>query len=224
MKKFIAYYRVSTARQGESGLGLEAQESAVESYLRTHEGELISTFTEIESGRRKTRPQLLEALRECKNRRAGLIIAKLDRLARNAAFLLSIIESSVPVVFCDMPDIPDGAIGKFMITQMAAVAELEAGLISQRTRVALARAKARGVELGANGKKLAKENRAAAEEFAEQLRPVVKRLRNGGARTVIELRDALNAEAVPTARGGKWHVATVHKLLSRLRAQRCGQM
>lgn len=216
MKMFIAYYRVSTARQGESGLGLEAQEVAVAGYLQTHEGGLCGSFTEVESGKRKTRPQLLAAMAACKKQRAGLIIAKLDRLARNAAFLLSIIESGVPVVFCDMPDIPDGAVGKFMITQMAAVAELEAGLISQRTKAALARAKARGVELGATGKALAKVNRAEADEFAEGLRPVIEDLRAGGVKTVASLRDALNAGGVETARGGRWHAATVHRLLVRL--------
>ena len=218
MKNFIAYYRVSTARQGQSGLGLEAQEVAVAGYLSTHDGELVASFTEIESGKRKTRPQLSAAMAVCKKRKAGLIIAKLDRLARNAAFLLSIIESNIPVVFCDMPDIPDGAIGKFMITQMAAVAELEAGLISQRTKVALAQAKLRGVKLGTNGKKLAKKNRAAAEEFAEGLRPTVDRLRAAGAKTVAAMRDALNAEGVETVRGGTWHAATVHRLMVRLRS------
>lgn len=217
MKNFIGYFRVSTARQGESGLGLEAQEEAVSGYLRTHEGELVGSFTEVESGKRKKRPQLLAAMAACKKQKAGLIIAKLDRLARNAAFLLSIIEGGVPVVFCDMPDLPDGAVGKFMITQMAAVAELEAGLISQRTKAALARAKARGVELGATGKALAQKNKAQADDFAEGLRPVVERLQEDGARTIDALVAAMNGEGVETARGGRWHPATVHRLLVRLK-------
>jgi len=216
MKNFIAYYRVSTAKQGESGLGLEAQEVAVAGYLSTHDAELVGSFTEVESGTRKTRPELTAAMLACKKQRAGLIIAKLDRLARNAAFLLSIIESSVPVVFCDMPDIPDGAIGKFMITQMAAVAELEAGLISQRTKVALARAKARGVVLGASGKALAEKNKAGASEFAEKLRGTVERLQSQGATTIEKLAAAMNAEGIATARGGRWHATTVHRLLARL--------
>ena len=113
-------------------------------------GELVAEFQEVESGKRADRPQLAAALAACRRRRAVLVIAKLDRLARNARFLLSIVEGSgeAGVVFCDLPTVPAGPVGKFLITQMAAVAELEAGLISQRTRAALAVAKARGVTFG----------------------------------------------------------------------------
>ena len=148
--RFVAYLRVSTDGQGRSGLGLEAQRQAVTAYVAQAGGEVVAEFQEVESGKRADRPQLAAALASCRTRRAVLVIAKLDRLARNARFLLSVVEGSgeAGVVFCDLPTVPAGPIGKFLVTQMAAVAELEAGLISQRTRAALAVAKARGVRLG----------------------------------------------------------------------------
>jgi len=148
--KFVAYYRVSTERQGRSGLGLDAQREAVSRHLDGGSWSLLGEFTEIESGRNNARPQLAAALAMCRLTGATLVIAKLGRLARNARFLLSIAEGtgSNGVVFCDLPTVPVGPVGKFLVTQMAAVAELEAGLISQRTTAALAMAKARGVALG----------------------------------------------------------------------------
>jgi DNA invertase Pin-like site-specific DNA recombinase len=148
--RFVSYLRVSTDGQGRSGLGLEAQRQAVAAYVAQAGGEVVAEFREVESGKRADRPQLATALAACRTRRAVLVIAKLDRLARNARFLLSVVEGSgeAGVVFCDLPTVPAGPVGKFLVTQMAAVAELEAGLISQRTRAALAVAKARGVRLG----------------------------------------------------------------------------
>ncbi len=150
MDRFVSYLRVSTDSQGRSGLGLDAQRQAVAAHLSAVGGQLVAEFQEIESGKRADRPQLVAALASCRTRRAVLVIAKLDRLARNARFLLSVAEGSgqAGVVFCDLPTVPAGPVGKFLVTQMAAVAELEAGLISQRTRAALAVAKARGVKLG----------------------------------------------------------------------------
>src|SRR5215207_6167172 len=148
--RFVAYYRVSTERQGRSGLGLEAQREAVARHVTGVAGQVVAAFEEVESGKRNDRPQLAAALAACRAQRATLLIAKLDRLARNARFLLGVVEGSGEggVVFCDLPQVPPGPVGKFLVTQMAAVAELEAGLISQRTRAALAAAKARGVRLG----------------------------------------------------------------------------
>ena len=148
--RFVSYLRVSTDGQGRSGLGLEAQRQAVAAHVAQAGGEPVAEFQEVESGKRADRPQLAAALAACCTRRAVLVIAKLDRLARNARFLLSVVEGSgeAGVVFCDLPTVPAGPVGKFLVTQMAAVAELEAGLISQRTRAALAVAKARGVKLG----------------------------------------------------------------------------
>lgn len=147
----VTYLRVSTERQGRSGLGLEAQREAVAKALRDGGRELAGEFVEVESGRLNDRPQLREALAVCRLTGATLIVAKLDRLSRDARFLLSVVEGAGEggVVFCDLPTIPAGPVGKFLVTQMAAVAELEAGLISQRTRAALDAAKARGTRLGA---------------------------------------------------------------------------
>jgi DNA invertase Pin-like site-specific DNA recombinase len=133
----VAYYRVSTDKQGKSGLGIEAQHSAVRGYATAKECTIHAEFTEVETGKRSDRPELRRALAECKRTGATLVIAKLDRLARNARFLLTLLEGGVDIVFCDLPEIPPGAMGKFLLTQMAAVAELEAGLISDRTKAAL---------------------------------------------------------------------------------------
>lgn len=136
--KLVSYYRVSTDKQGQSGLGLDAQQTVVGRYAETYQGKVIASFTEIETGKRADRPELARALGHAKRAGAVLVIAKLDRLARNTRFLLTLIESGADVAFCDLPHVPPGAIGKFLLTQMAAVAELEAGLISERTKAALA--------------------------------------------------------------------------------------
>jgi len=217
-QKAVTYLRVSTARQGESGLGLEAQREAVSKYLAGANLEVGTEFVEVESGRRKTRPQLKAALAEAKKRKAVLVVAKLDRLARNARFLLFILDSGVDVVFCDMPEIPAGAVGRFMLTQMAAVAELEAGLISERTKAALAVAKTRGVKIGANGKNLAKANKAEADKFAGKLAPVIEEIRETGITTGRGIAAELNKREIPTARGGRWHLLTVQRLLDRIAA------
>ncbi len=137
--RFVSYLHVSTDGQERFGLGLEAQRQAVAAHVAQARGELVAEFQEVESGRRADRPQLAVALAACRTRRAMLVIAKLDRLARNACFLLPVVEGSgeAGVVFCDLPTVPAGPVGRFLVTQMATVAELEAGLISQRTRAAL---------------------------------------------------------------------------------------
>ena len=150
VQRYIAYYRVSTDAQGQSGLGLEAQQQAVKAYRRAH-SKVLAQYTEIESGRNPDRPELRKALAHAKRSKAVLIVAKLDRLSRNAAFLLTVLEQMGEggVVFCDLPDLPAGPMSKCILTVMAAIAELEAGVISQRTKAALAVLKARGVKLGA---------------------------------------------------------------------------
>src|ERR1044071_4967039 len=159
MKKFVAYYRVSTSKQGASGLGIEAQRSAVARYV--HDGRVIQEFTEVESGRRNHRPQLDRALASARLHRVPLVVAKVDRLTRSVAFLSRLLEAGVDVRFADLPAI-EGPTGRFILQQMAAVAELEAGMISKRTKDALAAAKARGKKLGGyRGAKLSKAARAA---------------------------------------------------------------
>src|SRR3954447_24064907 len=145
--KFIAYYRVSTDKQGKSGLGLEAQRAAVTNYLNGGQWKIIAEFTEVESGRRSDRPQLDAALKAARLHRAAIVVSKVDRLTRSVAFLSRLLEANVDVRFADLPQI-EGPTGRFMLQQMAAVAELEAGLISTRTKAALAAAKARGQKLG----------------------------------------------------------------------------
>ena len=145
--KFIAYYRVSTPKQGRSGLGLEAQRRAVANYLNGGDWKIIAEFTEVESGRRSDRPQLDAALKAARLHRAALVVSKVDRLTRSVAFLSKLLEANVDVRFADLPQI-EGPTGRFMLQQMASVAELEAGLISDRTKKALAAAKARNKKLG----------------------------------------------------------------------------
>src|SRR3984893_9704702 len=146
--KFISYLRVSTDKQGRSGLGIEAQREAVTSYLNGGRWTLVAEYVETESGKRADRPKLAAALSHAKAVGAKLVFAKLDRLTRNVDLLRSLVSSDVDLVFCDLPSVPAGAMGRFLLTQMASVAELEAGLIGERTKAALAAAKARGVKLG----------------------------------------------------------------------------
>jgi DNA invertase Pin-like site-specific DNA recombinase/predicted DNA-binding WGR domain protein len=224
--RFVAYLRVSTDRQGRSGLGLEAQRAAVAEHAARAGGAVRAEFVEVESGRKNDRPQLAAALAACRAHRATLLIAKLDRLARNARFLLGVVEGSGEggVVFCDLPQVPPGPVGKFLVTQMAAVAELEAGLISQRTRAALAAAKARGVRLGnprlragtAEMAHAAAAARAAkAKGRAADVLPYLEQAKRAGARTLRELAAALAARGVPAPAGGHaWHPQQVRRVLA----------
>jgi DNA invertase Pin-like site-specific DNA recombinase len=142
-RRFVAYYRVSTDRQGRSGLGLEAQQKAITDYLNGGAWELVGEFIEVESGKRSDRPQLVLALEACRKRKARLVIAKLDRLSRSLAFIATLMEAGVEFVAADMP-----FANKLTIRILAAVAEHEREAISERTKTALAAAKARGTRLG----------------------------------------------------------------------------
>jgi DNA invertase Pin-like site-specific DNA recombinase len=213
--RFVAYYRVSTDQQGKSGLGLEAQKAAIEQRLNGGPWKLVASFTEVESGKRAKRPQLEAALKACKKHKAKLVVAKLDRLSRNTRFLLTLIESGVEVLFADLPDVT-GAMGKFILTQMAAVAELEAGLIGERTRAALAAAKQRGVRLGSYGAEtLAPKYRAEAKARAEQLAPIIRGLQRDGY-SMRGIANELEKRKVPTTRGGAWHPQLVKRIVERL--------
>ena len=208
--KFIAYYRVSTAKQGASGLGLEAQRALVDRHLASVEGaELVYEFTEIESGRKAKRPQLDAALWQCKRHNATLIIAKLDRLARNVHFISGLMESGVEFVACDNPQA-----NRLVLHILAAVAEDEARAISQRTKAALAAAKARGVKLGENGKALATRNKAASQAHAELIAPMIAEISYAERNTVTKMAEALNRYDVPTMKGGRWSRKQVYRLRS----------
>jgi DNA invertase Pin-like site-specific DNA recombinase len=210
-KKYIAYYRVSTNRQGQSGLGLEAQKAAVTQYLNGGDWEILEEFTEVESGKKNNRPKLQEALAACKRLQATLIIAKLDRLARNVHFISGLMEAGVEFVAVDNP-----TANKLMLHMLAAFAEHEREMISDRTRKALAAAKARGVRLGKNGKKLAKKNQQTADEFAESMRSVVAKIQKEGALTIQDICYQLNGQGYKGLRGGCWHISSVFKLMKRL--------
>lgn len=225
LPRFVSYLRVSTNGQGRSGLGLEAQRQAVAAHVAATGGQLVAEFQEVESGKQADRPQLTAALAACRTRRAVLIIARLDRLARNARFLLSVVEGSGAggVVFCDLPTVPAGPVGKFLVTQMAAVAELEAGLISQRTRAALAAAKARGVRLGNPNPVPATPAMAAAARQARRRQAAARRadvlavvcqVQAEGAGSLRAIAAALRAHGVRAPAGGeRWSAAQVRRLL-----------
>ena len=213
-KAAIAYYRVSTDKQGRSGLGLEAQRAQVQEYLAKNNLALVAEYTEVESTRRRKRPVLDEALKACKKQKAVLLIAKLDRLGRSVAFISSLMEFKVEFVAVDFPQA-----NKLTLHMLSAFAEYERDQISLRTKSALKAAKKRGVKLGQHGKRvLSKQNRQAANRFAKQLKPTVETILAQGFKTIRAIRDEFNARNIATFRGGgsKWHIATVHGLLKRL--------
>lgn len=211
MKPAIPYYRVSTARQGQSGLGLEAQQNSVHEFAIAMSFILLMEFTEVESGSNNKRPVLQLALAACRKENAVLLIAKLDRLGRNVLFISKLLESKVEFVAVDNP-----YANKLIVHIMAAFAEHERDLISSRTKEALTAAKIRGVELGYNGKYvLSKRNKEASAEFAQKMKPIIKELQDKGFKTIRAICTELNRLMVPTYRnqGNKWHSATVHKIL-----------
>ena len=223
MQQFISYIRVSTRRQGESGLGLEAQQEAVQRYI-SGKGELMHEYREVASTRRKRRPQLMKALEHCKRDKAVLVVAKLDRLARNVAFLSALMESKVEFVCCDNPHAT-----RFTIHILAAVAEFEREQISKRTKDALAAAKRRGVRLGKSmkGKSgLRARQIKRADDFALKMKPIIDELKGEGFKTLMAISEELNRRNVPTFWRGKdaatgkerWHIPTVHRLVKRIEA------
>ena len=211
--KFIAYFRVSTDRQGKSGLGLEAQREAVMSFLNGGRWTLIGEFTEVESGKHADRPELEKALAACKKQRAKLVIAKLDRLSRNLAFIAAIMESGVEFVVVDNPHA-----NKLTVHILAAVAQHEREMISERTKAALAAAKKRGQVLGnPNLGDAAKLGTAAvkrnARRFAANIRPIIEEIMRAGATSHNAIAAKLNERNVKTARGGIWTHVQVGAIL-----------
>lgn len=220
--KLIAYYRVSTARQGLSGLGLEGQEAAVAEYARATGGSVLRAYTEVESGKRNDRPELARALSDCKRSKAVLVIAKLDRLARNVHFLSGLMEAGVEFVCCDMP-----SANRLTLHILAAVAEDEARRISERTKAALAAYKARGGLLGsarpgayrltggANARAARRAGEASRELAAEayaDLAPKLAELRAEGL-SLRQIAGRLNEEGHTTRRGMKWNQVQVRRVL-----------
>ena len=221
--RFVAYERVSIARQGKSGLGLETQRRAIDDFIANHDAMLVGRYTEVESGRKTHRPELDAALTLARLTGATLVIAKLDRLSRNATFLLTLRDSGVTFLACDMPEANDLTVGI-----MALVVEQEREAISRRTREALQAAKARGVKLGnpdgAEALRRAGKGGAAlratvtqnADQFAESLAPVVAAARARGKTTLRDLAGDLNAQGILTRRGRNWYVSSLRNLLRRI--------
>lgn len=231
MAKFVAYYRVSTQKQGVSGLGLEAQRAAVLGYVGQRS--LLAEFTEVESGsrnrrrrtRRPSRPELAAALRHCKATGAVLVVAKLDRLARDVAFVTNLMDSGVEFVAVDFPQA-----NRLMIQVVSAFAEYESECISQRTKAALQAVKARGKSLGnpngaASLRRASVTNEEAvhfakdiAQTHANTLRDMVADIRSGGVSTLSGIAHELERRGARTARGGRWSATQVGRLLARLAA------
>ncbi len=219
--KFISYLRVSTARQGASGLGLEAQREAVSRFLNGGSWSLVQEVVEVESGKRNDRPAIAEALRLCRLHRATLVIAKLDRLARNVHFISSLMESGVDFVACDFPEA-----NRLTVHILAAVAEHEAAMISARTKAALGAAKARGAALGGQRGSRARMRgmaakgtlasatvrREAAAKRRDDLLPVVEQLKANGATSLRTIAEGLNRAGLTTARGGRWTATQVLRI------------
>ncbi|MFC1456969.1 recombinase family protein [Microvirga arabica] len=224
--RFVAYYRVSTDKQGRSGLGLEAQRETVRGFLNGGDWQLVGELVEVESGRSAERPQLVQALARCRIMGATLVVANVSRLTRSVAFLSRLLEAGVEVRFCDLPQI-EGPTGKFMLQQMAAVAELEAGLIGDRTRKALAAAKARGATLGNPGNLRNADagrmnGRAArtrsAKGRAADLAPIIIDLQASGATSLRQIAAGLNERGIRTARGGTWSAVQVQRVMEQVRS------
>ena len=223
MGRVVAYYRVSTEGQGRSGLGLEAQREAVEALCRQRDWQIVGDFTEVESGRRNNRPKLHAALKRAKVTGSRLVIAKLDRLSRNVAFLAALQESGSKFIAADIPEADE-----FTVHILAAVAQRERKLISDRTKAALGAAKARGVRLGnPNGaqslRRAGKGTKAALEavrrkatERASEFAEIVDDVRATGAVSLGAIARELNDRGILTPRGRRWHASSVRNLLGRL--------
>jgi DNA invertase Pin-like site-specific DNA recombinase len=216
----VAYYRVSTARQGQSGLGLEAQKAAVERFAADEGFEIVGHHIEIETGKGadalERRPELAGALRRAKKAKGPVLVAKLDRLSRDVHFISGLMAQRVPFIVAEL-----GAdVDPFMLHVYAALSQKEREMISRRTKEALAVKKAQGVKLGnpRYGETIARAhlaNRAAADRHAANALPIVWEIQNSGIKTLRDIAAALNARGVRTARGGQWHSTTVRNLLKR---------
>jgi DNA invertase Pin-like site-specific DNA recombinase len=221
MKSAIAYYRVSTQRQGRSGLGLEAQRTAVTRFAQAEDITISGEFTEVETGKGADaldrRPQLAAALATARKEKCPVLVAKLDRLSRDVAFIAGLMAQQVPFIVAELGADAD----PFMLHLYAALAEKERRQISERTRAALAARKERGTKLGNphNANDAASAGRQAqviaAEQFAASVLPVIAKLQDSGVTSYRGIAMALNGRGIRTARGGRWQVSNVRNLLAR---------
>ncbi|CCQ72411.1 recombinase family protein [Magnetospira sp. QH-2] len=211
--KMVTYFRVSTDRQGRSGLGLDAQRQAVTTYLGNGQWEVVGEFVEVESGRNNDRPRLADALAICRKKKATLVIAKLDRLSRNLAFTANLMEAGVDFVATDMPHA-----NKTMLQMMAVFAEHEREMISKRTKEALAAAKQRGVKLGSpnprKGSTIGNAVKSArADQFATNIHPIIGEIQSAGITTLRGIAAALDARGICAPRGGYWKPTSVRRVM-----------
>lgn len=221
MQPIVLYTRVSTDRQGKSGLGLEAQRVACQQFAAQHDYEIVQEFSEVETGKGADaldrRPRLAQALSEAKRRKCAVLVAKLDRLSRDVHFISGLVAKQVPFIVAELgPDVE-----AFMLHIYAALAEKERRLISERTKAALQAKKATGATLG-NRTNLAeaqqkglRERLRRSHQFAENVLPIIDAIRRSGIRTYSGIAEALNARGISTARGAKWYPSTVQKMLMR---------
>jgi DNA invertase Pin-like site-specific DNA recombinase len=211
MAGFVAYLRVSTARQERSGLGLDAQRDSIQSYVNERHGALVAEFVEVESGGRNDRVELKNALTACRKNKATLVIARLDRVSRRVSFIASLMESGVGFVVADMANATD-----FQLHIYAAMAQEERRLIGLRTKAALAAAKVKGIILGKTGRALADRNKARARAFADGVRETLVELKEQGL-SLRAIASTLNERGIASAQGGRWHLRTVQLVLERIR-------
>ena len=208
--KVIAYMRVSTKRQGKSGLGLEVQREKIGQFVKAQEAELIAEYVDVESGSRNEREALQKAIAHTRKVKGTLVIAKLDRISRRVTFIANLMESGISFKVAEMGDATE-----FQLHIYAALAQEERRLISERTKAALIAAKARGVELGRNGKTLAKENRNLATRFAETVKEHLLSLRAQGL-SFRAIAIELNKREIRSYAGGKWYGASAQRAYNRL--------
>lgn len=221
----VAYVRVSTARQGRSGLGLDAQRAAIARFAEAEGIDIVTEFVEVETGKGADaldrRPELAAALASARRRRCPVVVAKLDRLSRDVAFISGLMAQRVPFIVAEL----GASCDPFMLHIYAALAEKERTLISERTKAALASAKARGARLGnpvnlaEASAKGAASGRANADRFAANVMPIIEDIRTAGTTSLDAIAAALNAREVRTARGGRWYASSVSNVIARAAAK-----
>jgi DNA invertase Pin-like site-specific DNA recombinase len=219
-KRLVGYVRVSTAKQGHSGLGIEAQKEALERFAATEGFQILRVFVEVETGKGSDaldrRPQLAAALSEARRQRCYVGVAKLDRLSRDVHFISGLMAHRVPFVVAELgPDVDP-----FILHLFAALAQKERAMISARTKAALAAAKARGVTLGSPELPKARKSavatiKALADQHATNVLPIIREIRRAGATSLRQIADALNARGITTPRGGQWYASSVRNVLER---------